>query len=232
LYADLYAFVGARWVEWGCFDHFALIPPTDPQVIEVWFGLCFGREQVQAIRQLSDEDLAVSIPERDLTIRRATPRDRAIMAEVSPWIARHLVTAPVWGVSMPEDLAEMREGYAELVDDASVTIWLAFRGDQVLGMAGFFPADTAPDDMLTPPSCTKLSVAVTHESARGSGVGLALTLHGLAQARAGGHTWCLADWRSTNLLASRFFPRRGFAPCCTAWCASDPRIIWANARDK
>jgi GNAT superfamily N-acetyltransferase len=45
---------------------------------------------------------------------------------------------------------------------------------------------------------------------RGTGVGTALTEHALAWAHEQGHPAVVADWRVTNLLSSRFFPRRGF----------------------
>ncbi|MGH3050167.1 MAG: GNAT family N-acetyltransferase, partial [Gaiellaceae bacterium] len=47
---------------------------------------------------------------------------------------------------------------------------------------------------------------------RGRGVGLALTQHVLAWAQAQGYRSITTDWRSVNLLSSRFWPRRGFRP--------------------
>jgi ribosomal protein S18 acetylase RimI-like enzyme len=48
--------------------------------------------------------------------------------------------------------------------------------------------------------------------ARGSGIGVALTEAVLARAREEGYACMITDWRVTNLLASRFWPRRGFRP--------------------
>ena len=48
--------------------------------------------------------------------------------------------------------------------------------------------------------------------ARGLGVGKALTVHALRWAREQGHERAKADWRVANLLASRFWPNRGFRP--------------------
>ena len=45
---------------------------------------------------------------------------------------------------------------------------------------------------------------------RGTGVGLALTHHVLGWAHEHGCPVMTTDWRMTNLLASRFWPRRGF----------------------
>ena len=45
-----------------------------------------------------------------------------------------------------------------------------------------------------------------------SGIGVALTDASLAAAAEDGYTAMVTDWRVTNLLASRFWPTRGFRP--------------------
>ena len=51
---------------------------------------------------------------------------------------------------------------------------------------------------------------MTRPEARGSGAGVALTEACFAWARRRGYETMVSDWRVTNLLASRFWPRRGF----------------------
>jgi GNAT superfamily N-acetyltransferase len=53
---------------------------------------------------------------------------------------------------------------------------------------------------------------MTFPEARGLGVGVALTEHAFRWAREQGYDRMKADWRIANLLASRFWPRRGFSP--------------------
>ena len=55
-----------------------------------------------------------------------------------------------------------------------------------------------------------LGWAATRPDVRGSGAGLALTQAAFAWARERGHETMVTDWRVTNLLASRFWPARGF----------------------
>ena len=55
-----------------------------------------------------------------------------------------------------------------------------------------------------------LAGASTEPALRGSGIGLALTHHAIAWAHEHGYPTMTTDWRMTNLLASRFWPRRGF----------------------
>ena len=65
--------------------------------------------------------------------------------------------------------------------------------------------------------------------ARGQGIGTLLTRHGLAHARAAGYHFCETDWRSTNLLASRFWPHQGFQPIGYRLVRRiDQRIAWAD----
>ena len=64
--------------------------------------------------------------------------------------------------------------------------------------------------LARPERAAFLTFAATLPEARGSGAGLALTNAGLAWAREQGYPVTVVDWRETNLLASRFWPRRGF----------------------
>jgi GNAT superfamily N-acetyltransferase len=57
-----------------------------------------------------------------------------------------------------------------------------------------------------------LAHAEVREELRGRGVGLALTAHVLGWAHDHGYRSITTDWRSVNLLSSRFWPRRGFRP--------------------
>jgi hypothetical protein len=47
---------------------------------------------------------------------------------------------------------------------------------------------------------------------RGSGAGVALTHASFAWAKERGYETMVTDWRVTNLLSSRFWPKRGFRP--------------------
>jgi ribosomal protein S18 acetylase RimI-like enzyme len=55
-----------------------------------------------------------------------------------------------------------------------------------------------------------LTFAARLPEARRSGAGLALTNAGLTWTREQGYPVTVVDWRETNLLASRFWPARGF----------------------
>jgi GNAT superfamily N-acetyltransferase len=69
---------------------------------------------------------------------------------------------------------------------------------------------SAHNGLARPPGAAFLGFAVTYPDVRGSGAGLALTDASFAWARARGYETMVTDWRETNLLSSRFWPRRGF----------------------
>lgn len=228
---ELYAALGARWVAYGIFLHVALMPVSDPALLQAWFSLSFGMEQVHALVDLATvEPTLPSLPPA-LEIRQAGPADRHHLAAMSDVIWQTQVKAPVWGIMMPEGHQELADGWAELVDEADVTVWLACQAGQVVGCQGYWPAEQRADNLLIPESCMHLSVAGTRETARGQGIGACLTRYGFAHARAAGYRFCEADWRSTNLLAARFWPRQGFQPVAYRLVRRvDPRIAWADGR--
>jgi GNAT superfamily N-acetyltransferase len=231
LLRDLYAALAAEWVRRGVFDHYAIVPAADAAALAAWHSLGFGIEQVHAIADLDDR-LAEPAPVAGLTLRRASPADAGQLAELSDLIWRHQTQSPVWAPMLPEMAAGRAASYASMAEDDEAIVWLALDGERALGFQAYFPAEPAPESLLTPAACVELSVAGTRPEARGRGVGLALTRHGLAAARAAGARHCLSDWRSANLLVSRFWPRQGFRPVAYRLARRvDPRIAWANGGD-
>jgi GNAT superfamily N-acetyltransferase len=69
---------------------------------------------------------------------------------------------------------------------------------------------SAHQGLARPPEASFLGFAVTDPGVRGRGAGLALTDASFAWARGQGYEVMVTDWRETNLLSSRFWPRRGF----------------------
>jgi GNAT superfamily N-acetyltransferase len=231
LYRDLYAAASPRWLAYGCFKHYALVPASDAAAMAAWYGLGFGQEQVYALRPLPHAEPGSGVAPEEVTIRQAGSDDGPALSDMATLIARHQAGPPVWIPVPPEDLPELRDGYAELVDDAQVTVWLALRGDQVIGFQAYFTTQPADDDLLTPKACIELKVAGTRQGERGRGIGHALTQRGLAEARAQGYACCLADWVATNLLSSRFWPRQGFRPVTYRLMRHiDARVLWANGQ--
>ena len=197
LYADLYSVAGDRWVRARRHVHFVVVPADDAQ-LRVWFSLGFGQEQVHAERAT----YADAPPQREgLTVRRATVDDLELLLDLGRTIAEHQIGPPVWsGLPLP-DREVHREDWTEFVADDFV--YIVALDDEPVGYAGLYGVE---------PGVIELSVAGTTPAARGRGAGLALVEHALYEAHDNGFETCRLDFRSTNLLASRFWLGRGFHP--------------------
>jgi GNAT superfamily N-acetyltransferase len=83
--------------------------------------------------------------------------------------------------------------------------------------------------MLASAKMSYLSVAATLEAARGRGIATALTWTGLAHCRDQGDAYCISNWISPNLSASRFWPRFGFQEVAYRLTRNlNPMIAWTR----
>ena len=198
LLADVYAAAGTPWVESGYVTHIVVVPAEGP-LPALFFALGFGREQVHARAPVRPE--APGDPD-GFEIRQAGPADIERVLDLAGTISSHQTGAPVWAGLPVSQREEMREGWEELLADEGAVVLLAERGGESLGYVATYPADE--------PGLVHLPVAGTRADARGLGIGVGLVEHALHRAHQDGFRTVELDWRSTNLLASRFWPRRGF----------------------
>ena len=165
-----------------------------------------------------------------MTIRLAGKGDNDHLGSLSDIIMNALANAPYWHPTIPEDWEELREGWSELADDKEWKVWLALENNnEALGTVGFRPEEEEDTQMLVSPRTMYLSVAATKPEARGRGISTALTWHGLAQSQKDGFDICYTNWISSNLLASRFWPRFGFKDVAYRLSKRiDPMIAWTR----
>ena len=137
-------------------------------------------------------------------IRRARPTDIELLLDVVGAIGEHQVGPPVWSGLPAPAREELRDDWVEFLADETAVILVAERDGAALGYAAFHPGDR--------PGVAHLPVAGTRPDVRGAGLGAALVEHALHEAHRAGFETVELDWRSTNLLAARFWPKRGFTP--------------------
>jgi ribosomal protein S18 acetylase RimI-like enzyme len=197
LLADLYAAAGDPWVRAGLLSHF-VVSPADEARLQIWFALGFGQEQVHAER---DTSVGAPASREGVEVRRAELDDLETLLDLGRTIYQHQVGPPVWsGVTVP-GRDESRDEWAEFVADD--VVYLAFLDGEPVGYAGLYAVEDG---------AIELSVAGTTPAARGRGVGSGLVERALSDAHADGFRTCRLDYRSTNLLASRFWRSHGFRP--------------------
>ena len=102
---------------------------------------------------------------------------------------------------------------APATDPALIDAWfrLGF-GQQHVHAIREAPATPLTDGIARPDDAAHLGFAVVLEDARGAGVGKTLGTTVLDWASAEGYRAVVTDWRATNLLSSRTWPKLGFRP--------------------
>jgi GNAT superfamily N-acetyltransferase len=205
LLREVWAESAAGWVEQGLRAHYVLVPATDKSHLDGWFRLGFGAQQGHGVIEIPDREWPTNV-------REATTDDIDAMVEIGPLLSRHQSESPVFS-SVPEQTPD--DVRADVLDDFSLegVANLVYETDgRIVGNFFVCPLEmsNAHSGLARPPGAAFLGFAITDPEARGAGAGTALTDACFAWARERGYETMVTDWRETNLLASRFWPRRGF----------------------
>jgi GNAT superfamily N-acetyltransferase len=208
---DLYAAVAGDWVEAGNHRHYVLVPASDAALLDAWFNVGFGLQQVHAVIEIPDEPVR---KRPGIEVGEAEERDLEDLIALAPLLAEHQAVSPVFGRLPADDPDELR---AEIIDDIAspaTGCLVAEVGDRAVGNFVVVPIEKsgAHVGLGRPDGAAFLGFAVTEPEVRGTGAGLALTEAAFRWARERGYEVMVTDWRATNLLSSRFWPRRGFRP--------------------
>jgi ribosomal protein S18 acetylase RimI-like enzyme len=202
---DLFAAAAEAWVEAGHRRHYVLVPALD-DLAAVWFALGFGQQQTHAIRASGGTEPSGA---DDLMVRRGGPEDLDRMEPLAMLIWEHQARSPVFAGVAPPPPETVRADWEEALTDPDVAYFLAERDGRAVGHLLSYPGRPG---LGTPPGSLDVAVVATLPDERRTGVGAALVDHALEWARAEDLDTVVLDWRTTNLLSSRFFPRRGFRP--------------------
>ena len=203
LVRDLYGVAAARWVNEGLTRHFVFVPALE-DLIKPWFRLCFGASAALAARETAPEPRV----DAGVSIRLGTPADLAAAAGLERLLWLYNSRPPSFsGLEVP-DLQELVDDWISTWDESLYTLFVAERDDRIVGQFVLYRRPSG--DLRVLPESIDLANAATDVELRGSGVGLTLTAHVLGWAHEHGYPTMITDWRMTNLLASRFWPKRGF----------------------
>ncbi len=213
LVRDLYAVAAERWVADGLTSHYAVVPATDSTLVDAWFRLGFGHQHVHAIRE-APATHEVPAPPAGLVLRLARPEDVDALARLDLALPEHQALSPVFSRLPLPTVEEARAEYESDFDDPRFTTFVAERDGEVIGsaIACAIEVSSSHSSLALPPGAGFLGFAAVLPEARGSGAGRLLGEAVLAWARETGRDWVVTDWRMTNLLSSRTWPRLGFRP--------------------
>jgi len=212
----------------GIVRYLVNVPAADPSAIDAWHQLDFGQMHAYGLRSSDARDLGP--PAAGLRIRRATSDDAGIMRATSEVIWREQVGPPSWSPITPERIAGLRADYVEELVAEDGLVWIA--EDAVSGEAlGVTVSYRLDPDLDVPDDNMKLASTTTFPAARRRGVARALLRTVLDHAASVGAGWCVTDWRTSSLLASRAWPALGFRRTrIRLERRIDERITWADGR--
>lgn len=201
---DLFAHQAA---ELGVSRFMLTVPATEPALVDVWFRLAFGCQAVWAVREVEPQQPVAFAG----TVRTATPDDTEDIVDFDELLHVHQIATPSFSDYSVPPRDEIRREAAELweADGGYVPLVAELEG-RVVGMLLLFRRPEG--ELRVPAGNIDLAFAATREDVRGSGAGLALYAHAMNWAHEQGFRSMTVDWRSVNLLSSRFWPKRGFRP--------------------
>jgi GNAT superfamily N-acetyltransferase len=201
---DLFAVLAERW---GAARFSVAVPASDDELIDRWFRLAFGCQFVWAVQ----ETRPAAAVDFGGSIRPGTPDDLEAVAEFDEILWLLQARSPSFsGMTVPPR-DEFREEWSTLWDEEEFPAhFVAERDGRTIGHALLYSRPEG--DLRVPSDNIDLAHVATLDDVRGEGVGLALAHHVLGWAHEQGFRSMTTDWRSVNLLSSRFWPRRGFRP--------------------
>lgn len=213
LVRDLYAAAAERWVAEGRTSHYALVPATDPALVDAWFRLGFGHQHVHAMREVPAEAPADG-PPNGVSIRRARREDVDSLARLDLALPEHQARSPVFSRLPLPSFEEARAAWDEDFEDARFTTFVAEQEGEVIGSAVgcSLELSSTHSSLALPRGAALLAFVCVFPEQRSAGAGHALGQAVLAWARDAGYASLVTDWRVTNLTSSRALPRLGLRP--------------------
>jgi ribosomal protein S18 acetylase RimI-like enzyme len=207
---DLYGAAATRWVDEGRPRHSVIAPAHDAELLDAWWRLSFGQQQAHGIQEVPPHT-EVRLPE-GFEIRGPREDEIERLIDVGLALPEHQRLSPVFGGPGSWTRDESREEWLETLAGGEEKILIGAANGRPVACWALVPAERSAEHrgLLRPDRACHLGFAATLAAARGSGIGVAVTQAGLAWAAEEGYPTMITDWRVTNLLASRFWPRRGF----------------------
>jgi ribosomal protein S18 acetylase RimI-like enzyme len=202
---DLYTAAVEAWAEQGHMRHAVFVPSHDDGLVDAWFRLSFGASAALAMRETAVEEP----PAPEVEIRRSTPDDLDDAARLDLEMRRSMIPAPSFSPPDTWEHEQYVDDWRDTWDEDQYVHFVAERDGRIVSHILLYKR---PHDLRVPRDSIDLAAASTLPEARGSGAGLALTEYVLHWAYENGYPSMTIDWRMTNLLASRFWPKRGFRP--------------------
>jgi GNAT superfamily N-acetyltransferase len=207
---DLYGHAAGRWVEEGRPRHYALVPGSDQDLLGAWWRLSFGKQHAHGVRDIPAKT-EPNIPD-GFEIRDPDVAEIEALIDIDLALPEHQRKSPVFGGGRAYTREDSRAEWLETLAAGNEKILIGAQDGRAVACWAIVPTERSGEHrgLLAPDDACFLGFAATLPESRGSGIGVALTEAALKWAHEAGYGTMITDWRETNLLSSRFWPRRGF----------------------
>jgi GNAT superfamily N-acetyltransferase len=184
-----------------------MAPASDAALIDPWFRLAFGCQFMTAVREVE----ALEAVDFGGVIRPSTRADHAAVAAFDRQLWGHQSRSPSFS-GLDYEANDFEEEWRTLWDEEDEFPFhrIAEVEGRVVGHVLLYERPTG--DLRVPQQNIDLAHVVTLPDARGRGVALAMLAAALTWALEQGFRSMTTDFRSNNLLSSRYWPARGFRP--------------------
>lgn len=219
IYRSLYGALSGQLVAIGAFEHMITVAAAQSDVLQHFFELGFGVDQIKGRRPLT----RIADESADVTVRPARAEDIGALIELAMEVTLFHAEPPMFRPAFG-DFGAIRASYlSALEDDRQFLVVAEFEGRSV-GMMQAVP-DTRYRNTAT------IGLAGVTPSARLRGVGRALLAAVVGWAGRHGYEACAVEWTSPNPVSDRFWRGHGFDPVhCKLVRRLDPRVAWADSR--
>ncbi|MGB9373303.1 MAG: GNAT family N-acetyltransferase [Jiangellales bacterium] len=215
--ARLYAVAGDEWMARGLATHVFVVPSVDRPLADRLVDLSFGREEAYAVRPLGDRGgpkLSTGIE-----VDRVGLEELDTVTRLGDLLARHHEGSPVFDRHSNTFYSGLPDEYRRSVVEEDARVLIARSGEHSVGLLVWRPG--APFPLYDERSAEMILLAV-HPDARGKQVGRSLVSTAMRDMASFGHTAAIADWRTTNLEASGFWPAQGFLTIANRYVRTVP----------
>ncbi len=190
--------------------HYALVPASDTALVDGFFRLGFGLQHVHAARVPAP----APVPPSGVLVRRARREDVPALGRLDRELPLHQGRSPVFSSGHLPTEEEAVQEWDEGFDDERFATFVAEVDGEVIGSAigcalEVSSSHTGPARL---DDAGFLGFAAVLPQARGHGAGRALGEAVIGWSHEQGHRSVVTDWRATNLLSSRTWPKLGFEP--------------------
>jgi ribosomal protein S18 acetylase RimI-like enzyme len=208
---DLYGLAASRWVEEGRTRHSVLVPGADAELLDAWWRLGLGKQHAHGVREVPPRT-DVSVPD-GYEIRGPREDEVEQLIDIDLALPQHQRLSPVFSGAPVWTREESREEWLSTFADRDEKVLIGAYDGRPVACWAVVPAERSSEHrggLLLPDHSCFLGFASTLPEFRGAGIGVALTDAAFAWAAESSYRAMVTDWRVTNLLSSRFWPRRGF----------------------